>query len=147
MKIAVIDMGTNTFHLLIASVENGHFTVLTRDRQPVKIGQEGLKDGWITTQAQERALKALITFKSKADESGVDKIYATGTSAIRNTENGLSLVKMIKDTTGIDVKIISGQCKKGRTHGQRHLFDHGYRGRQYRIYHCQRRGSHVDGEL
>jgi len=109
MKIAVIDMGTNTFHLLIAQVNGDSFEVIHKERAVVRVGKSGLKDGWIDLDAQKRALSTLSSFKKKIDELGIDKIYATATSAIRNAANGLDLVEMIKDTTDIDVKIISGQ--------------------------------------
>ena len=109
MKIAVIDMGTNTFHLLIAKVKGSSFEVIHKEREVVRVGKSGLKDGWIDLDAQKRALSTLSSFKKKIDELGIDKIYATATSAIRNAANGLDLVEMIKDTTDIDVKIISGQ--------------------------------------
>lgn len=109
MKIAVIDMGTNTFHLLIAEVNEGEVITLHKERTVVRIGQNGLRDGWITLEAQTRALTALNNFRIKIDEHGIQKIYATATSAIRSAANGLELIQMIKDTTDIDVKIISGQ--------------------------------------
>lgn len=108
MKIAVIDMGTNTFHLLIAEVKGDMFEVLHKEREAVRVGEEGLHDGWIPLEAQKRALNTLTNFKSVADSYGVSKIFATATSAIRGAANGLDLVQMIKDTTDIDVKIISG---------------------------------------
>jgi exopolyphosphatase/guanosine-5'-triphosphate,3'-diphosphate pyrophosphatase len=108
MKIAIIDMGTNTFHLLIAEVNGNVFEILHKEREAVRVGEEGLHDGWIPLEAQKRALNALAHFKSVSDQHGVAKIFATATSAIRSAANGLDLVQMIKDTTDIDVKIISG---------------------------------------
>lgn len=108
MKIAVIDMGTNTFHLLIAQVDGGHFTVLHKEREAVRIGEHGLRDEWISLEAQTRALNCLSKFREIGDSFGVDKFFATATSAVRNAANGMDLVMMIKDTTDIDVKIISG---------------------------------------
>jgi len=108
MRIAVIDMGTNTFHLLIAEVDGSHFTVVHKEREAVRVGEHGLRDEWISLEAQTRALNSLTRFRKIADEFAVSKIFATATSAIRNAANGLDLVQMIKDTTDIDVKIISG---------------------------------------
>jgi exopolyphosphatase/guanosine-5'-triphosphate,3'-diphosphate pyrophosphatase len=108
MKIAVIDMGTNTFHLLIAEVKGDVFEVLHKEREAVRVGEEGLHDGWIPLEAQKRALNTLAHFRKVADGHQVSKIFATATSAIRGAANGLDLVQMIKDTTDIDVKIITG---------------------------------------
>lgn len=107
-KIAVIDLGTNTFHILIASVEGPTFDTLLRERKTVKIGEDGISKGFITEAAQERALMALDEFKSVIDQHQVEKVYATATSAIRNAKNGIELVEKIHQRTGISVKIISG---------------------------------------
>lgn len=108
MKIAVIDMGTNTFHLLIVEVEGKSFNTLYREKISVKIGEKGINDSIITPQAVERALSALIRFKNQIDKFEVSSIFATATSAIRNASNGVELVKIIKEQIGIDVRIISG---------------------------------------
>lgn len=109
MKIAVIDMGTNTFHLLLAQVTGESYATLHKTREVVRIGEQGLRDGWISLDAQTRTLNTLIKFKQLIEQEGVDKIYATATSAIRNAANGMDLIRMIKETTDIDVRIISGQ--------------------------------------
>jgi exopolyphosphatase / guanosine-5'-triphosphate,3'-diphosphate pyrophosphatase len=108
MRIAVIDMGTNTFHLLIAAVDGTSFSVLHKERVAVKIGEKGINDGWITVDAQKRALITLQNFRATIDTFDVKEIYATATSAVRNAANGQDMVAMIKDTTGIDVRIITG---------------------------------------
>jgi len=108
-KIAVIDLGTNTFHLLIVEHNGVEFNTLLKEKISVKIGQGGITKGFITGEAYERAINALKHFKEKIDELGVQKIYATGTSAIRNARNGSHLVKDIKEQTGIEVHIISGE--------------------------------------
>lgn len=109
VKISVIDLGTNTFHLLIAEYVDGKLEVRHKERIAVRIGKGGLNDGWITLDAQQRALETMVNFKRLSDDYQVDRIFATGTSAIRNAANGLDLIKMIHDLTSIDVKIISGQ--------------------------------------
>lgn len=107
-KIAVIDLGTNTFHLLIANVTGKDFDILLRERISVRIGKNGINKGLITKNAQTRALKALHNFKKNIDHFQVDQVYATATSAIRNAKNGVALKERIKDETSIEVNIISG---------------------------------------
>ncbi len=108
MKIAVIDMGTNTFHLLIASVQSADFKVLYKEKTAVRIGKGGISEGRITQEAEKRALKALRRFRETIDIEKVDKVFATATSAIRNAINGLELIKRIKEQTDINVRVISG---------------------------------------
>jgi len=108
-KIAVIDLGTNTFHLLIVERKGMGFNVLLKEKISVKIGQGGITKGFIAGEAYERAINALKHFKARIDEFEAQKVYASGTSAIRNARNGTHLVKDIKELTGIEVQIISGE--------------------------------------
>lgn len=108
MKIGVIDMGTNTFHLLVADVEGTEYRVLERERVAVRIGKGGISDGFITEDSIGRALDTLVNFKKKMVEVGVNKVFATATSAVRSAKNGQELVNRICEATGIEVKVISG---------------------------------------
>lgn len=107
-RIAVIDMGTNTFHILIAEVLLADFKTIYKEKVAVRIGKGGISHGKITSDAQKRALDTLIYFKNIADKEGASGIYATATSAIRNATNGQELCENIKKQTGIEVNIISG---------------------------------------
>jgi len=107
-KIAVIDLGTNTFHLLIASLGNGKSTMLQREKQAVKIGVGGINKGVITEAGIQRAVACLHLFKKKLDEWKVSRVQAFGTSALRNAANGKEVIEKIKSETGIEVKLISG---------------------------------------
>ncbi|MEM6814190.1 MAG: exopolyphosphatase [Bacteroidota bacterium] len=108
MRIAVIDLGTNTFHLVIAEVEKDSHTILYRDRKPVKIGEKGINKGEITPQAWERALHTILEFKEIIVKHDISEIFATATSAIRSANNGEALAKEIYRLTGIEIEIISG---------------------------------------
>lgn len=108
MKVAVIDLGTNTFHLLIARVEQDSHAILLRERKAVKIGEKGINKGEITKAAWKRALQALNEFKSIIDEHQIDQVFATATSAIRNASNGQDLVEEIYKQTEIEIEVISG---------------------------------------
>lgn len=107
-KIAIIDMGTNTFHLLIATVEGGHFYIAHREKVPVKIGVGGINRNLITDDAIARALKTMKAFKETLVEAGVSKILAFGTSALRNATNGKDVTNLIEVETGIKTNIIRG---------------------------------------
>lgn len=109
MKIAVIDLGTNTFHMLIAEVAGGSFKALHKEKSAVKIGQNGINEGNITEDAMIRAFNTLKKFKHSIDDANVDQVFATATSAIRNAKNGNAFVDLIKAQIGIDVRIISGK--------------------------------------
>ncbi|MGC3944004.1 MAG: exopolyphosphatase [Chryseolinea sp.] len=110
-KIAIIDMGTNTFHLLIAEADSRGYHITYRERLAVKIGKDGINDGVITDQGLHRALLAMQSFKNTIDQQQVGRVYAFGTSALRNAANGEDVVNRIKEITGIEATIISGDLE------------------------------------
>ncbi len=106
--IAIIDLGTNTFHLLLAKWEGTGYRITHRERLAVKIGLGGINDGIITEAGIERALDALKHFRITLQHTGIRKVFAFGTSALRNARNGKEIASLIQDQTGIEVNIISG---------------------------------------
>lgn len=107
-SVAIIDLGTNTFHLLIAELGSKP-NFVHRERQAVKIGKGGINAGKITDDAIERAVRCMKEFREKADGFGVEKIFAFGTSALRNASNGQEVVRRIKEASGIAIDLISGE--------------------------------------
>lgn len=110
-KIAIIDMGTNTFHLLIAEADNRGYHITYRERLPVKIGKDGINNGIITEHGLHRALLAMQSFRNTIDQQEVGMVYAFGTSALRNARNGDDVVNKIKAITGIETTIIDGDLE------------------------------------
>lgn len=110
-KIAIIDMGTNTFHLLIAEADSRGYHITYRERLAVKIGKDGINNGIITDQGLHRALLAMQSFRNTIDQQQVGRVYAFGTSALRNAANGEEVVNRIKEITGIEATIISGDLE------------------------------------
>ncbi|MBI1769423.1 MAG: phosphatase [Bacteroidetes bacterium] len=108
MRTAIIDMGTNTFHLLVVERTGTEYKILLRERLPVKIGVGGINQNIITKGGIDRAVNALIQFKNKIDEFRVADVFAFGTSALRNADNSGEVISKIKAATGIHAKIISG---------------------------------------
>jgi exopolyphosphatase/guanosine-5'-triphosphate,3'-diphosphate pyrophosphatase len=108
-RFALIDMGTNTFHLLITEVdESGHHTDLVKTQLPVRLGQGGITNGAIAPEASERAMKALRDFRRQIDEYGVETARAMATSMVRNASNGEDFIKDIYKQTDIQVEVIDG---------------------------------------
>ena len=107
--VAVIDLGTNTFHILIVEVEaSGTYHIVERLRLPVMIGKGGINQGLITEEGQQRALAALRQFADIIEQRKIKHVRATATSAFRNARNGAALVQRIQEETGIVVDIIDG---------------------------------------
>ncbi|MFD2516269.1 phosphatase [Pontibacter locisalis] len=108
-RLALIDMGTNTFHLLITEVdENGKHNDFVRTKVPVRLGQGGISNGAIAPESYERAIKTLKDFRKQIDEYGVETVRAMATSMVRNASNGDDFVKDVFKQTDITVEIIDG---------------------------------------
>lgn len=108
-RIAIIDLGTNTFNLLIAEKRMGRFVTLHQERIAARMGVGGINDGFITSEAIERVLSALKKFKLTIENWQATQVIAFGTSALRSAKNGGELTKKILIETGITVRIISGE--------------------------------------
>jgi exopolyphosphatase/guanosine-5'-triphosphate,3'-diphosphate pyrophosphatase len=108
MKIAAIDAGTNSFHLLVARVgADGMLEPLERQKEMVRLGDSALA-GAITPEAQQRGVDALRRFKETADRLGADATVAVATSAVREAENGGDFVRAVRDETGVDLNVVGG---------------------------------------
>ncbi|WP_018622004.1 phosphatase [Spirosoma luteum] len=110
MKQAIIDLGTNTFHLLIAETNGLSHTTLFRESRPAKIGQAGINKGVITEEGIGRALVVLTYFRQVLDQYGVlpEQVVAMGTSAIRVARNQAEFIDRVRAETGIAIRVISG---------------------------------------
>ncbi len=108
-RIAIIDCGTNTFHLLIADIRNNVSTIIFQDKAIVKIGQGGISYGQINEEAADRAVDALQDFSTIIKQHDVHRIYAFATSAFRSAGNGKKLTERIFRETGIQINIIEGR--------------------------------------
>jgi exopolyphosphatase / guanosine-5'-triphosphate,3'-diphosphate pyrophosphatase len=106
--VAIIDMGTNTFHLMLATITSEGFIINYREKVPVKIGMGGINEGYITHEGIERAVKAMKDFKITIQDARIENALAFGTSALRNAKNGEDVVKRIEAESGIKTQIISG---------------------------------------
>jgi exopolyphosphatase/guanosine-5'-triphosphate,3'-diphosphate pyrophosphatase len=110
MKIAIIDLGTNTFHLLIVDVlPDGTYQILEKIKTAVKLGKNGMNTGIITPASFWRGMQAVKRYHKKAVAYQVQNIYAYGTSAVRNAENGAEFIAQVKAKTGIEIQAISGE--------------------------------------
>ena len=109
MRKAVIDLGTNTFNLLIADVDSIGFTIIHSEKEGVSLGMGGINKNIISLDAFERGLKTLHHFKKVCNEKDVKIINAFGTSALRGAKNAPDFVQQIYSELGITVSIISGE--------------------------------------
>jgi exopolyphosphatase/guanosine-5'-triphosphate,3'-diphosphate pyrophosphatase len=107
-SIAIIDLGTNTFHLLIAEINENRPKVIFQETIAVKLGEGGMKDGMINVSAFDRGVSAIRQFKTSIDHHGVFQIKAFATSALRSASNSKIFTEKIVKETGIKIEIIDG---------------------------------------
>lgn len=109
MRIAALDLGSNSFHLLIVEARpDGTFDPLVREKEMLRLGDTVARTGRIDADLADRALEALRRFGALADSLGVDERVALATSALREAENGAELVDRIEAEAGFPVEVISG---------------------------------------
>ncbi|MGD9652555.1 MAG: Ppx/GppA phosphatase family protein, partial [Candidatus Dadabacteria bacterium] len=111
MRIASIDIGTNTFRLLVTEPGEGDsLHKLYVGREITRLG-EGSGNGTrlIKPGAIERSLKALTGFSEIIRDLGVEKMRAVATSMVRESRNGLEFVNLVKSQTGLPVEVITGE--------------------------------------
>lgn len=108
-KAAVIDMGTNTFHLLLVELNGKEFKTIYKEKIAVKLGQGGITQNQITPEAEKRAVHTLGHFKNLIDGEAINQVFAFATSAVRNATNGPDFVHKVKQQLGIQIHVISGE--------------------------------------
>ncbi|MFW6203259.1 MAG: phosphatase [Marinilabilia sp.] len=108
-RIAIIDLGTNTFNLLITEIwPDGHYNILLESKNPAKLGEGGIHRSTITPEAIERGLEALKTHLITISEYQVESIFCFATSAIRNAANRDQFLERVRNELGLSVRIIQG---------------------------------------
>jgi exopolyphosphatase/guanosine-5'-triphosphate,3'-diphosphate pyrophosphatase len=109
MRIAAIDIGTNSIHMIVVRVRPDlSFEVVDREKDMVRLGAGGLDGRSLTPTAIRAALQTLAKFKRLAESHKVDEIIAAATSATREAENGGDFIAEVHRQTGIAIRVISG---------------------------------------
>lgn len=109
MKIGTIDIGTNSMRLLIAEYKEGKIVNRKKYVNTTRIGQGVDSNSYITDEAIERNINALVKFSKICREENCKEIYCMGTSALRDSKNKELFIKLAKDKADINVDIISGE--------------------------------------
>ncbi|MDX1410302.1 MAG: hypothetical protein R3330_19260, partial [Saprospiraceae bacterium] len=105
-RLGVIDLGTNTFHLLLVEANEEDWQFLYRKRIFVNLAEIGIEQ--ISQQAMDRGLDALREFKTAINSHGVHQVRVVGTAALRRAHNAADFLERVKTQTGFDVQVISG---------------------------------------
>ena len=110
MRVAAIDIGSNSIHMVIAQVESdGRFHVLDRAKEMVGLGRNSLRSGRLSTDAMQAGLRTLAAFRTLAERQGVERFKAVATSAVREAINGGDFIERVHDEIGLRVRVIPGR--------------------------------------
>lgn len=105
--VAALDIGTNSFHLVVAKPVPGGFEVVTREKEVVRLGHGGGDMKEISEDAMERGVKCLVRL-AKIAKSHDAELRAVATSAVREARNRSDFVKQVRRAADIDIEIVSG---------------------------------------
>src|SRR5262245_31283861 len=109
MRIAAIDIGTNSVHMIVVRIRPDlSFEVIDREKEMVRLGAGGLDGRALTSEAMHAALQVLSKFRRLAEAHRVDEIVAVATSAVREAENGGEFLQAVNAQTGIRPRVIPG---------------------------------------
>lgn len=108
MKLAVIDLGTNTCNLLIAETNQQQYTLLYQGKVGVKLGKGGIKKKMLMPEAFERATQALKSHLEIISQFAVDQVVTIATSAVRDAANKSDFEMHLLRETGLQLETITG---------------------------------------
>ena len=101
MRIAAIDIGTNSIHMIVVQVRPDlSFEVIDREKEMVRLGAGGLDGRALTPEAMHAALQVLSKFRRLAESHKVDAVIAVATSATRGAETGAQFRQAVTPTNG-----------------------------------------------
>ena len=108
--VGFVDIGTNAVRLLVVRINpNFSYTIISQEKELVRLGEDEFKDNILKPQAMERAIFVCGKFADLARTYGAREIVAVGTSAIREAQNQTEFLQQLHVRTGINVNIISGE--------------------------------------
>jgi exopolyphosphatase/guanosine-5'-triphosphate,3'-diphosphate pyrophosphatase len=109
VRVAVLDLGTNSTRLLVADVRDGRVEEIERRTVITRLGQGVDRTGRLAEEAMERVSEAVAEYRGIIDELGAEKIVAVATSAVRDAANGDEFREALRTRFGIEAKTIPGE--------------------------------------
>jgi exopolyphosphatase/guanosine-5'-triphosphate,3'-diphosphate pyrophosphatase len=110
MRLGVLDVGSNTVHLLVVDAHRGaHPTPMHDDRSLLRLAEQIGPDDRLSKAGEKALVKAVQSACEQAEEQGCDQLMALVTSAIREAENGLEVLDRVTEKTGVRLEVLSGE--------------------------------------
>lgn len=107
-RVGIVDLGTNTFHVLIAEVDGPEYSFVYKEKIHVALGKGGINQGLITNEASERAMAAMNHIREILARFQVDHVRCVATSALRNAKNSNEFLNQIAGVGNLDIEVICG---------------------------------------
>ena len=109
-KIGIIDLGSNSARLVIVNLfAEGYFMVVDELKESVRLGQDMERDGFLKPQRVAETIKTLKMFRRLCDASGVSRIIAVATAAVRRAKNQRSFLDEIQASCGIKIRVLTAE--------------------------------------
>ena len=109
MKVAAIDIGSNSVHMIVVGTREDHsFEVIDREKEMVFLGKSVFDHGRLSEEAFAAGIEAIGKFMKLAQRHGVNDVRAVATSAVREAENGDDFLYAVTEQTGVIPQLISG---------------------------------------
>jgi exopolyphosphatase/guanosine-5'-triphosphate,3'-diphosphate pyrophosphatase len=108
-RVASIDIGTNTILLLIAEIGEGRLSPLLEKETVVRLGEGLQKNRILSEEAMNRGLQTLAQYLEQCQAMEVQKIFAAGTSALREAKNSEDFLRLAKEKLNLSIEVISGE--------------------------------------
>jgi exopolyphosphatase/guanosine-5'-triphosphate,3'-diphosphate pyrophosphatase len=110
MRLGVLDVGSNTVHLLVVDAHRGgHPTPTHDDRWLLRLAEHVGEDDLLSEEGEESLLRAVTTACAQARAQGCEEVLGLVTSAIREARNGSEVLQRVRDETGVDLQVTSGE--------------------------------------
>lgn len=109
MKLAAIDIGSNSIHVVIVrAVKGQHIEIIDREKETTRLGSGALIEHKLSKDAIDRAVMALRRFKQMAVANKVDRIITTATAAVRESNNADKFIERVQKEVGLEVHLLPG---------------------------------------
>ena len=109
MRIAALDLGSNSFHLIVVEARlDGSFVPLIAEKEMLRLGDLVARTGRIGEPAMTECLEVVARFRAIAESKRADEIVAVGTAALREALDGGDFVDRVREEVGIEVELIDG---------------------------------------
>ncbi len=110
MRLGVLDVGSNTVHLLVVDAHAGaHPWPAHSEKSVLRLAEQLLPDGTLSAQGEQALVEAVGSARRSAKRLGTDDLLAFATSAVRDATNSAAVLARVRKETGVDLRVLSGE--------------------------------------